>query len=430
VNPGADGADGEDGAPQTREERIALLADALTQGKDLGGGGIRIDFLGVNPPPCGVEEATITIEDLPGPFVEATIAVDLGSVKTGSWWNDADGAPGQTSYNDRRRNKALRAAGWRVEGNARRTLEANPGDPASVAAIVDAIQGTFEAAASVKGAPPVPPATWRIRYFTPEAAPHARPSSDTIAPDEPWLDAVTEADLRTRLVTLAGSRGGTLVVRATDVPNVQLDLEARRRGDRIEVSGHDPATSWKGSWTMSAAAPDAGVILRDLEAALAPPGGGGDTPGLSVRLEQHDEAADWSDDTLIYVWTFGGLAAAAAVSLVTLLVRPAGAETWVGILDRGLGESHDGLGLLVIVAMSSMLPAWAAGAAVSTLGARMRLRYAVAGWLSIAAAALAGVAYVLAIIALGDAWAIVAVAPWAILIGAWAVTSLRGRRSR
>ena len=215
------------GGPQSRDDRIALLAPALSRGKDLGGGTVRIEFLDVNPPACGVEDAAITVEDLPGPFVEATVVVGLRSVKTGSWWNDTDHGHGRPSYNDRRRDRALEAAGWRVDPAAHRTLEADPADPVSVGAIVDAIQGTFEAAASVKGAPPVPPATWRITSHPSEAAPHTRPAPDSIAPDEPWLDAMTEADLRVRLVKLAGSRGGTVVVRATDVADVQLDLRAR-----------------------------------------------------------------------------------------------------------------------------------------------------------------------------------------------------------
>jgi len=74
---------------------------------------------------------------------------------------------------------------------------------------------------------------------------------------------------------------------------------------------------------MSAAAPDAVAILRDLEAALAPPGGGPAIPNLSVRLEQHDEAAAWSE-TGPYVIFLAAFAGVAVVGLAAFVARPAG----------------------------------------------------------------------------------------------------------
>ncbi len=393
---------------QRRVHRIAVLSDALVasdQPRML----VRIAFPG-NPPPQAIAGCDLMVDRLPGGWIRVAVWPELWVLKTSSRGD---------SPADRRRQDAMRAAGW---GERTRVWELDPADAEVVGEIVDAIQVVLDLSL-------VPPAVeWSVSPpKTPEPVLNEPPL------DEPWVEEATERDLRERLVRLAGMRGGRILVRVSGASATIAVAASLRRGT-IVVSATNLGvagtidTEWKAHWTLAPGDSSAARIFSELGGALrllSPPGSG---DRLAVRLEQRDVAQAYAESYAFFAGWLLSLPVAFVLGVAWAeFGGPAGLMSVVGDFgDHALDRSRNieevaaavaDYALVTAVAITMMMAAGFAAWTVDRAAQRLGWRYTTVEILQVCAALAGSVAYFGLVFAAGEAWGLVLAAPWVLWIG-------------
>lgn len=270
--------------------------------------------------------------------------------------------------------------------------------------------------------------------------------SPTVAADEAWVDGASAGDLYTRLVALAGERGGSVAVALTTRPGAVIRLEVRPRGDSLVVTGRLTAVregvakalrnaSWRQdrderhlrrSWRL----PGTGEAMIPRDRLFADLGHAltalaGESPGgdLSVRLETREAEVEWKGQGSQYANGFGGWLAGGAVTIFAgfvLGVAGIGLPAWwTDTFQRG---SDTGLGefmLLLLAFVCAGLAAMAAAALVMWLADRVRARYGPASIIAEVTAAAVTVMCFVALGLAGDSWGLVPASTF--ILGSFAI---------
>lgn len=380
-----------EGRAQSRAERIVLLSESLAS-VDHQAMQTRLTFRG-NAKSSGISGFWIRVERQPGERVRTLVVPELRNP-------DGTALPGRLD--------AMRAAGWPDDGS--RTWELAPADEAAVGSIVDAIQVAVDAS-RVPGSAEWHMGSWGERVRDPGEAPA----------DEPWVEDATERAVRQRLARLARMRGGRVLVRFAG-PSAVIALSARRRRGSIVVDGEclvDEGAGgppWSARWTVPEDGAGATPLVDKLEEALrllSPPGSGG---RLAVRLEQHEAARAHAQS---YAFFAGWLVAAIPFALLAFALAGPGSTGLLAVF-ADLHADTENLGawlVIVAVGLSALVVGAVAAFGADAAAAWLGWRYEATETLEAVVSAIAGLAYLGVVVAVGDAWVAVAAAPWILAIG-------------
>ncbi len=403
-----------------RDERIALLAEALADG-EAPGTPVRVEFQGLDPA-CGVNQADIFVHDLPAGCLRLDVVVISGPITSGSPDSIAATDKSWPVAAGEQRTAQLRALGWVVDPTALRMWEVDPADPESLGQVVDGITEVIDTSARIAAVPGAAHTTWTFRR-----SPAQPPTAGTVPRDEPWQEDASELDLRTRIISLASLRGGRIVVRSPLIALAQLELTASRLGDRITVRASDDLSSWRGRWTIEAGDAYVGGILEELRGVLAShePGAPGPTP-LSLRIERHDEAANWDGDSG-YVLGFGVVASLVIGAVAAAALGHPAVTMWLDEATRLASDQGGAIVLLAAVGMTTMIPVMLGWSVAEALCSRLRIGYAISAWVDFAAGTVTGVAYIALLATTGDQTALVVAVTWALGIAVMAGPGLLRR---
>jgi hypothetical protein len=306
------------------------------------------------------------------------------------------------------RSDAMGAAGWPAFGA--RSWEVAPADAAAVGAIIDAIQILLDMSR-------VPAhVAWHLAPWIED-----RPQPGEAPADEPWQEDATESAVRQRIARLSRLRGGRVLVRFAG-PSAVIALSARRSRGAVVVDAELLADEgaggppWSAHWTVPEAEIRSTPLVGELDEALwrfSPPGSG---RRLAVRLEQQEAA---KAHAMSYAFFAGWLFVAFPFALVAWLLATPDSTGLMGLF-AAVDVEGAGLGAwlaIVAVGMSALAVGAAAAWLADVAAARLGWRYASAETLEVVVAALGGLVYLGAVLAVGDAWALATALPWVLAIG-------------